>query len=532
MITDGGSPRVSERETDYGIIPTNYIFMNHLKEIGLTLLFVMSAIAVYALPAYKMDYVVNIDQHNSYLYVNLDVVFDSPVNETVTLEMPVWAPGYYMIMDFPKYLSDFKAIKADGTALKWTKTSKNQWAVDVEGSILKVSYRVKAQNHSVAESYVEDESVFIAPNGVFMYFIGDKGHKVDVAYIMPEGFGQASTGLKPVGDNTGRQRKFTAPNFDVLFDSPVLLGNQYVERFSHEGHDYEFAILTPEGYDETTFRDDFKKMVSETSRIIGDVPYDNYCLIHLGQGGGGLEHLNSQACYTGGSYKFRNRNDYLRHLSFVTHEYFHLYNVKSIRPFELGPFDYSHECYTPLLWVSEGFTCYYENRILLGCGIIDGEYMLNDLSGSIRTVETAEGHKHMSLRQSSYDIWLNFFNQSENVISYYDKGPVFGLFFDIEIRRLTNCEKGLDDLMRLLYNRYYKELQRGFTEEEFWQAAKEVAGQELTLLRRYVDTTDDIDYEALLAPAGLSIDRSTWTLYKLDKADRQQLKIRKAIIAE
>ncbi len=506
--------------------------MNQVKRILLFLLFALPALIAQALPAYKMDYVVSIDQRGSYLYVSLNVEFDSPINETMTLEMPVWAPGYYMIMDYPKYLSDFKAVKADGSALKWTKTSKNQWAINMEGSTLNVSYRVEAKNHSVAESYVEDKSVFIAPNGVFMYFINDKGHKVDVTYIMPEGLEQASTGLKPVGENKGKNRKFTAPNFDTLFDSPILLGNQYVERFTHEGHDYEFAILTPEGYDETTFKDDFKKIVSEATHIIGDVPYDNYCMIHLGRGGGGLEHLNSQACYTGGSYKFRNRDEYLRHLSFVTHEYFHLYNVKSIRPFELGPFDYSHECYTTLLWVSEGFTCYYENRILLNCGIIDGDYLLNDISGSIRTIETAEGHKHMSLRQSSYDIWLNFFNQSENVISYYDKGPVFGLFFDIEIRRLTNLEKGLDDLMRLLYNRYYKELKRGFTEEEFWQAAKEVAGQELTQLRRYVDTTDDIDYESLLAPAGLGIDRNNWQLYKLDKVDKQLAKIRKAIIGE
>ena len=484
-----------------------------------------------AMSGYKMEYNISFDQARHYINVELNVTFQQPANDTHTLEMPVWAPGYYMILDYPKNLSDFKATTPDGqTPLTWTKTSKNQWAIDVRQTGFKVTYRIYANEHSVAESRVEKDMAFIAPNGVFMYLDGDKQHEVTVSIDMPAGWDKASTGMKPAGQNSVPRRTFIAPDFDTLFDSPILLGNHFVTQFTHEGHDYEFAIETPDGLSETTFIDDFKRMVSQTTRLIGHVPYDNYCLIHLGAGGGGLEHLNSQACYTSGSYRFESRSEYLRHLSFVTHEYFHLYNVKSIRPFELGPFDYSRECYTPLLWVSEGFTCYYENRILLQAGIIDADYMLNDLSSSIRTTETSEGHRHMSLRQSSYDIWLNFFNHSENVISYYDKGPILGLLFDIELRRLTDTDRGLDDLMRLLYNRYYLQLKRGFTEQEFWQAAEEVAGSSLAHLRRYVDTTDEIDYETLLTPAGLAIDRNNWQLHKVNKASRQQEKLRKAII--
>ena len=507
---------------------------NPIKSILSIIMLVMFTVCASAKSDYTMHYEVRPLVSTSELQVSLDVKFTQPVDETLTLEMPVWAPGYYEIIDYPKNLSDFAATDAAQKPLVWTKTSKNQWAINVKGTDLHVTYLVLANDHSVATSYVANTEAFIATNGVFMYFVGDKNHEVIVTYDMPDGWKQASTGLKPVGANEGEKRTFRAPDFDTLFDSPILLGNQYVEHFTHEGHDYEFALLTPQGYEETTFRDDFKKMVSQTTKIIGDVPYDNYALIHLGAGGGGLEHLNSQACYTGGSYKFRNRNDYLRHFSFVTHEYFHLYNVKSIRPYELGPFDYSHECYTPLLWVSEGFTCYYENRILLLAGILDADYMLNDLSGSIRTIETSEGQKHMSLRQSSYDIWLNFFNHSDKVISYYDKGPYFGLMFDCMIRRATDTRRGLDDLMQLLYNRYYKEQHRGFTEEEFWAATSEVTGNadEVALIRHYVDTTDAVDYEHFLNPAGIGIDRTNWKLYKIDKADKSQLKIRKAIIGE
>ena len=502
-----------------------------LKNLTLLAVFIIAK-ELYADGDYTMNYTVSIDGDHQDLYVDLRVEFDEAQSSPCILEMPMWAPGYYMIMDFPQDVSDFKASKDDGSNLKWEKSSENQWSVSMAGKELNVSYKVHAENHSVVHSTAGNDYTFIAPNGVFMYFSNDKYHRVDVTYVMHDDWKYASTGLKQVGENRGKYRTFTAPDFDVLYDSPILLGNQMIRKFTHEGHDYEFAILTPDGYDETSFEDDFKTMMSQATKLIGGVPYDNYCLIHLGAGGGGLEHLNSQACYTGGSYRFRDRNSYLSHLCFVTHEYFHLYNVKSIRPIELGPFDYSNKVLTSLLWVSEGFTCYYETRILFQAGLIDYQYLLKELSSSIRTIQTHEGRKYMSLRSSSWDIWDNFFSHSDRVISYYDKGPILGMLFDIEIRRLTNAKKGLDDLMRLLYHKYYIGMNRGFTEEEFWAEANKIAGKELATLRRYVDTTDEIDYDPILLHAGLGINHDTWELYKLDKVNKKQLKVRKALIGE
>lgn len=495
----------------------------------LTPLLFAAAVAV-AMGKYSMRYEVAFDRTHHYLDVTMHAVFEEPVEEPVTLEMPVWAPGYYIIVDFPKNLSDFEASDADGNAFEWRKASKNRWMVAMEGQKLDVRYRVAANDRSVAESRVDSVSAFIAPNGVFMYFDGEVKHPVDVTFVMPKEWKNASTGMKPVGENKGMRRTFHAPDFDVLFDSPLLFGNHYVKQFEFEGHDYEFALETPDGFGESGFEGDFKRMVSAATKLIGDVPYDNYCMIHLGAGGGGLEHLNSQACYTKGSYRFDSRNDYLGHLCFVTHEYFHLYNVKAIRPYELGPFDYSRECYTPLLWVSEGFTCYYEGRILRQAGIVDGDYLLHKWSASIHTVQKREGRKHMSLWRSSYDIWLNFFGHNENTISYYDKGPVVALLFDIRLRDMTDGALGLDDVMRLLYSRYYKAMRRGFTEEEFWQTAEEVAGGSLADIRRYVDTTDEIDYEKCLAPAGLTVDTASWTLSRIPNPTKRQIKLRETIL--
>ena len=498
-----------------------------MKRLFIMVIISFTTLVVWAQGKYTMDYVVTLDTEHHFLNIELTMDWGNASPSEVMLKLPVWAPGYYQIMDYPKYVTDFAVKDLDGNDVTWTKVGKTGWQFSPSGKV-KVSYRVYANMRSVADSMVGKDMAFIAPNGVFMYVDGDKEHQVTVTYVMPESWKNASTSLEAIV-NEGKERKFLSPDFDTLYDSPVLLGNHMVKKTTHEGHEYEFAIVGYNGFEESGFEKDFLNMVSATSKLIGDVPYDKYCVIHLGPGGGGLEHLSSQACYTSGSYKFHSRNDYLRHLSFVSHEYFHLYNVKSIRPFELGPFDYDREVFTSLLWVSEGFTCYYENKNLISAGIVDVDFLLSDVSSGVRTIETAEGRKHMSLRQSSYDIWLNFMNRMECsddlVISYYDKGPVFGLLFDIEIADATNGKACLDDLMRLLYNRYYKQKQRGFTEEEFWQAAAEVAGKPLAQLRHYVDTTDEIDYESILKLAGLEIDRTSWKITQTANPDSRQKKI-------
>ena len=488
--------------------------------------------------AQKLDYKLSFDAEQH--YINVELRLSEVPQDEVMLKMPVWAPGYYQIMDYPKHVSDFSVFDAEGKPLQWQKVEKNGWKLKTQDSCATVSYRVFAHERSVASSFVNSVMAFIAPNGVFMYIDGKKELPATISFVKPENWAHISTSLEKVTSPLaswrgvgGEAMCFYSPDFDTLYDSPMLLGNHLVKKINFEGHDYEFAIVGSDGFEESGFVEDFKQMVSATTRLMGDVPYKRYCVIHLGQGGGGLEHLSSQACYTSGSYRFTSRKEYLSHLSFVSHEYFHLYNVKSIRPIELGPFDYDREVWTPLLWVSEGFTCYYENKNLVSAGIVDVDFMLQDISKGVNYVENNEGHRHMSLRQSSYDIWLNFFNSADNhrdvTISYYDKGPVFGLLFDISISAATKGEKCLDDLMRLLYNRYYRELQRGFTEEEFWAAAAEVAGTPLTTLRRYVDTTDDIDYESILSLAGFRIDRNTWRISRSESMTKEQQKVYKGL---
>lgn len=460
-----------------------------------------------------MQYTVSLDTVGKYIDVELHYTA-APSASEVLLKMPVWAPGYYMIQNFPKHLCDFAAADSEGNPIKWTKEGKNGWRISLpDNGKTVVRYRVFADTYDVASSRIDSKSAFIAPNGVFMYVEEEKDKPVSVTYNVPTNWQNVSTGL--VADKKA-PHTFTSPNVDVLYDSPLLMGNHLVKKFRHEGHDYEFALDSPDGFEESGFEDSFRKIVSTATEIMKDVPYSNYTLIHMGKGQGGLEHLNSQACYTDGTFRFEDHMEWLNYLAFTAHEYFHLYNVKTIRPVELGPFDYDREVFTPLLWFSEGVTCYYEAQILYRAGLATKEEMLELISKYMRMDERYEGHRHQSLRQTSYDIWLNFLSDDANskdvTINYYFRGPVVGLIMDIEIQRLSNSQRSLDDLMRLLYNRYHKQQGRGFTEEEFWTAVDETAGASMAHIRRIVDNPIDIDYEKYLAPAGLAIDRSTWTI--------------------
>lgn len=462
--------------------------------------------------SYEISYDLSFDIPEKYIDVDMTYIPTGKRQETVEFKLPVWAPGYYIIIDYPKDLTGFDAKDQNGNPLRWEKKGKNAWVVETADTV-HVSYRIFSDFRTVAECRVEESAAFVPGNGVFMHVAGDVNHPVSVGFELPKSWSKISTSLEQIDG------RYVAPNFDVLYDSPFLLGNQLVKTYERGGHIYEFALETPQGFEESPMAEDFLKAVDQAVAIFGETPYESYHLLLLGEGRGGLEHQSSQADYTAGHWDFATRAEYLDELMFLTHEYFHNYNVKAIRPIELGPFDYDRENFTTGLWFSEGITCYYESYLLMKAGIISDQEHLDIISDYIRNTQKTEGRLHMSMRESSYDIWLNFFNSNANhsatTISYYVKGPVIGFLLDARIRTMTSGAKSIDDLMKLLYDRFYKELGRGFTEEEFWAAAEEIAGGDLDMVRHYVDTADEIDYESILTPAGISIDRESWKMGRI-----------------
>jgi predicted metalloprotease with PDZ domain len=272
---------------------------------------------------------------------------------------------------------------------------------------------------------------------------------------------------------------------------------------------YTIVMENPAEFDRKTYTADFKKIAKSASELIGDVPYDKYTYLIMDKGFGGLEHRNSMAVFSNTNYDITNSDGYKGWLSFIAHEFFHLYNVKTIRPIELGPFDYSQENYTNMLWVAEGFTVYYEYLVLNRAGLFSRTELLDALSQTFAKFENANGRKYLSARQASYDTWLNFFNWNNHtdntIISYYDIGCALGMLLDLKIRNETNNEKSLDDVMRTLYYDFHKKQNRGYTYDEFREVCEKIAGCSLEEIFHYAETTEPIDYKKYLSYAGIVI---------------------------
>jgi predicted metalloprotease with PDZ domain len=458
--------------------------------------------------------------HPSAHYFHVALRCEGLTGESLDFKMPAWSPGYYRIMDYAKNVVGFTAADGRGKPLAWEKTAKNTWRVKTGGakaagqaaaspSVTVVSYDVYAFTRFVADSYLDDARAFIVPTGVFMHVAGLIEHPVIVTVEPYEDWHTIATGLEPLA---GRPGTFTAPDFDVLYDCPILMGNQDILPFEVRGVPHAFVGDGLGRLDQERFVGDLAKIVEASAALVGEIPYTHYAFLAIGPGGGGLEHANSAALSFTASGTMSSPAAYKRWLEFVAHEFFHLYNVKRIRPIALGPFDYDRENYTTLLWMSEGFTSYYESLILRRAGLITREDVFEDMRKNIAGFENGTGHRFQSAAASSVDTWLDFYGRSGNsaatTISYYDKGAALGMLLDFRIRHETRNRASLDDVIRTLYRKYYKSLGRGFTDAEFRAECERAAGGARLdgFFDDYVASTRDIDYARYLGYAGLEID--------------------------
>ncbi len=453
-----------------------------------------------------MAFTVSMDKPEAHYY---HVVFrcDGLKGATQDFKMPSWTPGYYLIMDYAKNVLNFKAEDGTGNPLAWEKTAKNTWRVRTgNAASVAVSYDVYAFTLFVANSYLGSDKGFISPTGVFMHVAGRIRNPVTVALRLHEKWNRVATGLDPV---EGEPNTFRAPDFDVLYDCPILMGNQEILSFEVIGIPHVFAADGFGALDKAKFVSDHKRMVEAATALIGDIPYTHYAFLGIGPGGGGIEHLNSSSLSFSPD-GLSNPGSYMGWLSFVAHEYFHLYNVKAIRPIALGPFDYDKENYTNMLWVSEGGTVYYEYLILNRAGLMTRDEVLERLPRSIAAFENSPGHLYQSATMSSFDAWIQYFSRggdsANTTISYYDKGAALMLLLDLAIRHDSRNQKSLDDVMRTLYTKYYKEKKRGFTDDEFRAVCEGMSGTSLAEIFEYASTVKDLDYPKYLAYAGLEID--------------------------
>lgn len=458
-------------------------------------------------PEGRMAFTVTMERPHMHFY---HVVFECEGlgGEALDFKLPAWTPGYYQIMDYARNVLNFSARDGEGNLLGWAKTAKNTWRVKTGGAAaVEVSYDIYAFRRSVAESYLDDGRAFISPTGLFLHVAGRLGHPVTVTFVPRENGHRISTGLDPVA---GRLHTYSAPDFDVLYDCPALIGDHEILTFEVQGIPHVIAVENLGTFDRGTFKSDIKRVVEGAVRLIGEIPYRHYTFIIMHQGGGGLEHSNSMAVFSNPA-GWSRPSGYKGWLSFIAHEFYHLYNVKRIRPIALGPFDYDRENYTRMLWVSEGISVYYQNLILSRLGIYSRDEYFEQVRRYLSSYENRPGHLFQTAAESSFDTWMKFFSRDENSantsISYYDKGAGLGLLLDLKIRHESRNHRSLDDVMRTLYSKFYKELQRGFTDEEFRAECEAASGCPLPgIFEEAAVTVSDIDYPKYLAYAGLEID--------------------------
>jgi predicted metalloprotease with PDZ domain len=428
-------------------------------------------------------------------------------NET-DLVMPVWTPGSYLIREFERQVQDF-AADANGRALDWTKVNKNTWRVKTNGVRLwRARYRVYANELSVRTSELNSDHAFWNNAALLMYRDGSINEPATLRILPAPGW-KIATGLPAVD---GQPNTFRAENFDVLYDSPVECSNFRQIDFQVRGVPHRIVIDGDGNYDPNRLLAGAQKIVETEVSLFDDIPYRDYTFIlHLrANTGGGLEHLNSTALGFRRN-GFANEEGYRSFWYLVAHEFFHLWNVKRIRPDALGPFDYTKENYTRLLWVAEGITDYYGQLMPRRAGLTSDRVYLDRLAGRIQNFGEMPGRLEMSAEEASFNAWIKEYRPDENSInssiSYYSKGELLGLLLDLDIRRRTHGAKSLDDVMRYLYNEFYKK-GRNYTPADMQKACELVAGASLDqFFSRYVRGRDELQYNEILMGAGLQLEQ-------------------------
>ncbi|MGH9943364.1 MAG: M61 family metallopeptidase [Pyrinomonadaceae bacterium] len=461
-------------------------------------------------PAPEITYIVSMPQpYTHLLHVEARVAAgrNSSLPSQLDLVMPVWTPGSYLVREFERHVQDFAAEAAGGRAVQWRKVNKNTWRVDAgTAREVKATYRVYANELTVRTNELNDRHAFWNNAALLMYPEGQL-NAPSTLRVVPFGDWKVATGLPSAG---GRENTFRAENFDILYDSPVEVAAFRTMTFEVRGVPHRIVIDGEGNYDPERLRRDVQKIAEACVQMMGDVPYRDYLFIyHLrAAGGGGLEHLNSTAIIFN-RYGFRPEATYRGFLSLTAHEFFHLWNVKRIKPDVLGPFDYTQENYTKLLWVAEGVTNYYENLLLRRAGLVTDKEYLDLLAREIQNVQNVPGRRVLSLEEASFDAWIKYYRQDENSvnsqISYYDKGGLVGMLLDLEIRKRSNGAKSLDDVLRFLYEEFAKK-GRNFTPEDFQRVSEQMAGASLAqFFDANVRGTAELDYNAGLNALGLQL---------------------------
>lgn len=463
---------------------------------------------------------------NHYVSVTLEL---SPTDLNVQCKklevfLPSWSPGSYLMREYAKHLRQLKISNQHGEELNFEHYSKSSWMIDLtqqEGKkpITKVfiEYQVYCHEVSVRTSYIDVSHAFLHGPSYLMGVVGDNLKNSEIQFYIPSLWSKISTGLTAIAGLPLDVFKYKAKDFDELLDCPVELGCHEVDGFSLKQSSYELAIYGHEFTHSNNLKNDIKKITETINNYMGDVPFTHYLyLIHfIPQNYGGLEHANSTVLMFDGR-KLAIRKEYISFLSLTAHEYFHAWNVKRIRPKELGPFDYQQENYTTMLWLAEGLTKFMDDYFILKAQLMTAQEYLDCLKLDLNQYFKVQGRKYDSLESSSFGAWIKLYRPHENsnnsTISYYLKGGLVFLCLHLELRKKNLSIK---NLIHALWTRYLDQPACGITKDDFYQLLKSIGTGEdvLDLFDDYVTTTKEINFSKHFEEAGFEL---VWEKDKLD----------------
>ncbi len=444
---------------------------------------------------------------------------NTPNPDGQVFSLPAWCPGSYMIRDYARHVLIVTA-SVDGENVPVRKIDKSTWCTGPGTGPLLISAEIYANDLSVRGAFLDVDHAFV--NGVCLFFrVHGQDRKQCVIHVaMPDHADdwQLATGLTRLTGAANTDGAFVADGYEELIDRPILMGRLSLGQFKLAGTPHSIALVGRHDADlERIERDVACICATHVDMFGGDVPFDRYVFLVtvLNAGYGGLEHANSTALICKRTDLPRVGDErvskgYRRFLGLVSHEYFHLWNVKRIRPAEFVSCSLDHEVYTRQLWIFEGITSYYDDLGVLRAGLIDSQSYLELLGRSLTSVYRSGGRRRQTLEESSFDAWIKFYKQDENapnaIVSYYRKGAMVALALDLELRLKTDGALSLDDVMRALWAQHGESPLRGLPDGGFEQLVEALSGQDFgEFFSQALRSTVDPPVGILLAQFGVRL---------------------------
>ncbi|MHA3083614.1 M61 family metallopeptidase [Acinetobacter sp. ANC 5383] len=457
-----------------------------------------------------LHYQIEFDDYQQHL---IHVTLRFVANPTQELWLPTWIPGSYLIREFAKHIESVKAYDEAGRELKISKFEKNKWRLfNTDHELITVEYDVYAYDLSVRGSYVDQTRFYVNPACVCLGLKDQEEAECELEVFLPDEFKHftVATGLASKSLVKGRYT-LKADNYMQLIDSPFELADQTRFSFEAEGIPHEFVISGKHATNVERLQADIQKICQTEIQFFGSAPFKNYVFMTMATGNsyGGLEHPNSTSLITPrddlpkANEPQEPSEDYQRFLGLCSHEYFHSWLVKYIRPENFVNYDLHKESYTSLLWIFEGFTSYYDDLILLRSGVISQASYLKLLKTQIDRYLQNPGREVQSVAESSFDTWIKFYRPDENSnnagTSYYNKGCLVALCLDLGLRLRGSS---LDALVRKLYENAQKGIQ--VSERTIFDLCEELTGHSwLEQINHLIYTTDELPLDQLFPEFGI-----------------------------